>query len=129
MKEIVFSDKAPKPIGPYSQAIKVGNLLFLSGQIGIDPNTGNLVTGGIVAETRQVMNNIRAVLEAANLTLENVIKTTIYLTNLTAFGEVNQIYAEFFSKDFPARSTVGVQALPKSAKVEIEIVAQMLYIT
>ncbi len=123
MKEIIYSEKAPKPIGPYSQAVKLGNLLFLSGQIGINPSTGNLVTGGILAETRQVMGNINAVLEEANLALENVIKVTIFLTNLTAFNEVNQIYAEYFSEDFPARSTIGVQALPKGAKVEIEVIA------
>lgn len=123
MKKIIFSENAPKPIGPYSQAVKVGNLVFLSGQIGIDPKTGNLVAGGIVAETRQVMNNIRAVLAEANLTFENIIKVTIFLSNLADFAEVNQIYSEFFPKDFPARSTVGVQALPKGAKVEIEVIA------
>lgn len=123
MKKIIFSENAPKPIGPYSQAVSVGNLVFLSGQIGIDPKTGNLVTGGIVAETRQVMNNIRAVLAEANLTFENIIKVTIFLSNLADFAEVNQIYSEFFPKDFPARSTVGVQALPKGAKVEIEVIA------
>jgi len=123
MKKIIFSENAPKPIGPYSQAVSVGNLVFLSGQIGIDPKTGNLVAGGIVAETRQVMNNIRAVLAEANLTFENIIKVTIFLSNLADFAEVNQIYSEFFPKDFPARSTVGVQALPKGAKVEIEVIA------
>jgi 2-iminobutanoate/2-iminopropanoate deaminase len=124
MKQIIFSEKAPKPIGSYSQAVEAGNLIFLSGQIGIDPNTGNIVAGGVAAETRQVMDNIRAVLEKANLSLENIIKTTIFLANLADFAEVNQIYAEYFTKDFPARSTIEVKALPKGAKIEIEVIAQ-----
>lgn len=124
MKKIIFSEKAPKPIGPYSQAVEVDNLVFLSGQIGIDPNTGNIVAGGVAAETRQVMANIRAVLEKANLTLADIIKTTIFLANLADFTEVNQIYAEYFTKDFPARSTVEVKSLPKGAKIEIEAIAE-----
>ena len=124
MKKIIYSEKAPKPIGPYSQAVEVGNLVFLSGQIGIDPNTGNIVAGGVAAETRQVMANIRAVLEKANLTFANIIKTTIFLANLADFTEVNQIYAEYFTKDFPARSTVEVKALPKGVKIEIEAIAE-----
>lgn len=123
MKEIIYSESAPRPIGPYSQAVRAGNLLFLSGQIGINPNTGNLVTGGIAAEARQVMSNISAVLEEANLSLENVIKVNIFLTNLSVFNEVNQIYAEYFSEDFPVRSTIEVQGLPKGAKIEIEVIA------
>ena len=124
MKKIIYSEKAPKPIGPYSQAVEVDNLVFLSGQIGIDPNTGNIVAGGVAAETRQVMANIRAVLEKANLTFANIIKTTIFLSNLADFTEVNQIYAEYFTKDFPARSTVEVKALPKGVKIEIEAIAE-----
>lgn len=124
MKKIIFSEKAPKPIGPDSQAVEVDNLVFLSGQIGIDPNTGNIVAGGVAAETRQVMANIRAVLEKANLTLADIIKTTIFLANLADFTEVNQIYAEYFTKDFPARSTVEVKSLPKGAKIEIEAIAE-----
>lgn len=124
MKNIIYTENAPKPIGPYSQAVEVANLVFLSGQIGIEPKTGNIVPGGVAAEARQVMNNIRAVLEEANLTFENVIKVTIFLTNLTVFNEVNQIYGEYFTEDFPARSTIEVQALPKGAKIEIEVVAQ-----
>ena len=124
MKKIIYSEMAPKPIGPYSQAVAVGNLIFLSGQIGIDPNSGNIVAGGVAVETRQVMANIRAVLEKANLTLANIIKTTIFLANLADFTEVNQIYAEYFTKDFPARSTVEVKALPKGAKIEIEVIAE-----
>jgi 2-iminobutanoate/2-iminopropanoate deaminase len=124
MKNIIHSENAPKPIGPYSQAVEIDNLVFLSGQIGIDPKTGNIVPGGVVAEARQVMKNIQAVLEEANLTFENVIKSTIFLTNLTVFNEVNQIYGEYFTEDFPARSTIEVQALPKGAKIEIEVIAQ-----
>jgi 2-iminobutanoate/2-iminopropanoate deaminase len=124
MKEIVYSEKAPKPIGPYSQAVWVGNLIFLSGQIGIDPNTGELVAGGVLAETRQVMNNIGAILAKINLSFDNIIKTTIFLTNLADFAQVNQIYAEYFKQDFPARSTIEVKALPKGAKIEIEVIAQ-----
>jgi 2-iminobutanoate/2-iminopropanoate deaminase len=124
MKNIIYSENAPKPIGPYSQAVEIDNLVFLSGQIGIDPKTGNIVPGGVVAEARQVMKNIQAVLEEANLTFENVIKSTIFLTNLTVFNEVNQIYGEYFTEDFPARSTIEVQALPKGAKIEIEVIAQ-----
>ena len=124
MKKIIYSEKAPKPIGPYSQAVVAGNLIFLSGQIGIDPHTSNIVAGGVTAETRQVMANIRAVLEKANLTFANIIKTTIFLANLADFTEVNKIYAEYFTKDFPARSTVEVKALPKGAKIEIEVIAE-----
>ncbi len=124
MKNIIYSENVPKPIGPYSQAVEIDNLVFLSGQIGIDPKTGNIVQGGIASETRQVMNNIRAVLEEANLSFENVIKVTIFLTNLTVFNEVNQIYGEYFTEDFPARSTIEVQALPKGAKIEIEVIVQ-----
>ncbi|MEO0093695.1 MAG: RidA family protein [candidate division WOR-3 bacterium] len=124
MKEIIYTEKAPKPIGPYSQAVRIGNLIFFSGQIGIDPNTGNLVSGGVGAETRQVMANIKALLTKANLTFSNIIKTTIFLTNLSDFTEVNQIYSEYFTRDFPARSTVAVNALPKGAKIEIEVIAQ-----
>lgn len=123
MKEIIYSEAAPKPIGPYSQAVRLNNLIFFSGQIGIDPKTGNLVTGGIGAETHQVMNNIQAILAEVNLTLENIIKTTIFLTNLADFALVNRIYAEYFTKDFPARSTIEVKALPKGAKIEIEAIA------
>ncbi|MEO0115188.1 MAG: RidA family protein [candidate division WOR-3 bacterium] len=124
MKEIIYTEKAPKPIGPYSQAVRIGNLIFFSGQIGIDPNTGNLVSGGVGAETRQVMANIKALLTKANLTFSNIIKTTIFLTDLSDFTEVNQIYSEYFTRDFPARSTVAVNALPKGAKIEIEVIAQ-----
>ncbi len=126
MKKIIYSDKAPQPIGPYSQAVRVGKLIFLSGQIGIDPNNGNLVSGGITAETHQVMKNIQAILAEAKLSFANIVKTTIFLTNLSDFTEVNQIYAEYLSKDFPARSTIEVKALPKGAKIEIEVIAEIV---
>lgn len=123
MKKIIFSDKAPKPIGPYSQAVQVGNLIFLSGQIGISPATGNLVQGGIVAETRQVFANLQAVLKSANLTLDDIVKTTVYMTDLSKFTEMNNIYNEHFKGDYPARATIQVSALPKGACVEIEAIA------
>lgn len=123
MKRIIFSDKAPKPIGPYSQAVQVGNFIFLSGQIGISPETGNLVDGGIIAQTKQVFANLKSVLENVNLSLDDIIKTTVYLTDLNQFAEMNKIYNEHFTKDYPARATVQVSALPKGACVEIEAIA------
>lgn len=123
MKKIIFSDKAPKPIGPYSQAVQVGNFIFLSGQIGISTETGNLVPGGIVAETKQVFANLKTVLESVNLSLDDIIKTTVYLTDLNQFAEMNKVYNEHFTKDYPARATVQVSALPKSAGIEIEAIA------
>lgn len=123
MKKVIFSDKAPRPIGPYSQAIQVGNLVYLSGQIGILPETGNLVAGGVVAETKQIFANLQAILASINCTFDDIIKTTVYLTDLSKFNEMNNIYSQFFTKDFPARATVQVSALPKGASVEIEAVA------
>lgn len=123
MKKIVYSDKAPKPIGPYSQAIIVDKFIFLSGQIGISPDTGNLVEGGVNAETKQIFANFKAVLESANSSLENIVKTTVYLTDLNKFAEMNKIYNEYFTKDYPARATIQAGALPKGACVEIEAIA------
>jgi 2-iminobutanoate/2-iminopropanoate deaminase len=120
----VLTDKAPKPIGPYSQAVKLGNFVFTSGQIAIDPATGNLVTGDIVAETEQVFANLAAVLEAAGTNLKRAVKVTVFLTDLAHFGKVNEVYARCFSEPFPARSTVQVAALPKGVAVEIEVVAE-----
>ncbi len=122
-KESVFTGKAPKAIGPYSQAIRTNALVFASGQAGLDPQTGDLVTGGIEAETRQALTNIKNVLEAADTTLDAVVKTTVFLVDMAEFPRMNAIYAEFFPKDPPARSTVGVAALPKGAHVEIEAIA------
>lgn len=124
-KRVVSTEKAPAAIGPYSQAIKSGDLLFMSGQIPIDPKTGNLVAGDIDAETRRVMDNIGAVLSAAGAKFENLVKTTIYLTDLGDFAAVNRVYASYFSLDPPARATVQVSALPRGARVEIEAIARV----
>jgi 2-iminobutanoate/2-iminopropanoate deaminase len=122
-KTEIATDKAPKAIGPYSQAVRSGALLFLSGQIPLDPQSGTLVEGGIEAETRQVMANLEGVLNAAGASFDNVVRTTIYLVDLDDFGRVNEIYAQCFSAPFPARATVGVAALPRGARVEIDAVA------
>lgn len=122
-KESVFTSRAPKAIGPYSQAIRINQLVFASGQAGLDPESGELVSGGIEAETRQALTNIKNVLEAADSSLDAVVKTTVFLIDMAEFPRMNAIYAEFFPKDPPARSTVGVAALPKAARVEIEAIA------
>lgn len=122
-KQVIYSDKAPKAIGPYSVANRVGNLIFTAGQLGLDPQTMELVPGGIRAETRQALTNIRHVLEAAGSSLDRVVKTTVFLRDMRDFIEMNEVYAEFFPKDPPARSTVQVAALPKGGAVEIEVVA------
>lgn len=123
MKDIVATDRAPQAIGPYSQGVKGGGFLFLSGQIALDPATGELVEGGVAAETERVMENIAGVLAAAGLDFGSVVKSTIYLTDLAAFGVVNGIYGRRFSVEPPARSTVQVAALPRGACVEIEVIA------
>jgi 2-iminobutanoate/2-iminopropanoate deaminase len=122
-KRTVLSERAPRPIGPYSQGIRAGKLLFLSGQIPIDPQSGALVEGGIEAETRQVLDNLSAVLEAGGSSLSRVVKTTVFLVDLADFPAFNQTYASYFTGDPPARSTVQVAALPKGARVEVEAVA------
>jgi 2-iminobutanoate/2-iminopropanoate deaminase len=122
-KRVILSDKAPKAIGPYSVANRVGNLIFTAGQLGLDPQTMELVPGGIQAETRQALTNIKHVLEAAGSSLDLVVKTTVFLRDLGEFAQMNEVYAEFFPKDPPARSTVQVAALPKGGAVEIEAVA------
>jgi 2-iminobutanoate/2-iminopropanoate deaminase len=124
MKKIIETRGAPAAIGPYSQAIDLGNTVFLSGQIGLDPNKGSMATGGIAHETRQVMDNIREVLRAAGLGFGDVVKTTIFLVSLADFEIVNGIYGEHFTEGFPARSTVQVAALPRGALVEIEVIAR-----
>jgi len=124
MKKVIETRHAPSAIGPYSQAIDVGDTVFLSGQIGLDPQTGTLVSGGIELETRQVLDNIREVLRAAGLGFGDVVKTTIFLINLADFEIVNGVYGEHFTEDFPARSTVQVAALPRGALVEIEVIAK-----
>jgi 2-iminobutanoate/2-iminopropanoate deaminase len=123
MKKQIQTSAAPAAIGPYSQAIQAGNLIFYSGQIPLDPQTGNMVAGGIVAQTRQVMTNMQAVLSASGRTFDDIVKTTIYLTDLADFATVNEIYGEFFTDVPPARACVQVAALPKGAAVEIEWIA------
>lgn len=125
MKKVISAKNAPAAIGPYSQAIAVesgARMVFLSGQIALDPATGQLVTGGIEAETKQVMKNIEAVLKEAGATLENVVKTTIFLKDFNDFATVNQLYGAFFRKDPPARSTIEAARLPRDAKIEIECI-------
>ena len=122
-KEIVSTDKAPGAIGPYSQAIKAGTLLFLSGQIPLDPATGQIVPGGIEPQTRQVFANIAAILEEAGLSFAHVVSATVYVADMNDFGKVNEIYATHFPAPAPARATVQVARLPKDALVEIQVVA------
>ena len=122
-KKIVSTEKAPKAIGPYSQAIRTENLVFTAGQIGLDPATMTIVEGGIEAQTRQVLTNLKHVLEAADSGLNFVVKTTVFLQSMDDFAKMNAVYAEFFPENPPARSTVAVVALPKGALVEIECVA------
>ena len=126
MKKIVNTDSAPAPIGPYNQAVKSGHLLFTSGQIPIDPATGDLISGGIREQTIQVLENLKAVVEAAGGTLDDVVKTTVFLADMADFPELNTLYAEYFGEgNAPARSTIQVAALPKDARVEIEGIAKI----
>ncbi|HPH95348.1 MAG TPA: RidA family protein [Anaerolineaceae bacterium] len=122
-KHAVQTEKAPKAIGPYSIAVQLGNLVFTSGQIGLDPATGAVVEGGIEAETHQVLKNLQAVLEAAGSSLDKVVKTTVFLRDMGDFAKMNAIYSEYFTGVFPARSAVQVAALPKGVAVEIEAIA------
>ena len=123
-KKIIFTDKAPAPIGPYSQAVLSGNTLYTSGQIAINPTTNELVLDTIEQETEQVMQNLKAVLEAANMTFENVIKTTIFIMNMGDFANINTVYAKYFdTENSPARETVQVSCLPKNVNIEISVIA------
>ncbi len=124
MKKVIRTDRAPKAIGPYSQAVQHGDLLFVAGQIGIDPRTGQMIVGNVGDQTRRCIENLRAVLEAAEMDLGNIVKTTIYLASLEDFSEVNKIYGEYFVEDPPARATVEVAGLPLGALVEIEAIAR-----
>lgn len=124
MKKVISTPKAPAAIGPYSQAIQVGNLIYTSGQIPIDPATGQLVEGGIKEQTRQSLSNIQAILQEAGLTMASVVKTTVFMADMADFAEMNSVYAEFFTEPYPARSAVAVKTLPKNALVEIEVVAE-----
>ena len=123
MKKVISTSKAPAAIGPYSQAIPVGNLVFASGQIPIDPATGSFVEGGVKEQARQSLTNVKAILDEAGLTLDNVVKTTVFLADMNDFADVNAVYAEFFAEPYPARSAVAVKTLPKGALVEIEVIA------
>ena len=123
MKKVISTSTAPAAIGPYSQAIQVGNLVFASGQIPIDPATGSFVAGGVKEQARQSLTNVKAILEEAGLTLDNVVKTTVFLADMNDFADVNAVYAEFFAEPYPARSAVAVKTLPKGALVEIEVIA------
>lgn len=123
VKEIVATDRAPRAIGPYSQAVRAGNLLFASGQIPIDPATGEFVSGGVAEQTEQVMRNLSAVFEAAGASLTQVVKTTVFLADMDDFTAMNQVYGRFFGEHPPARATVQAARLPRDAKVEIEAIA------
>jgi 2-iminobutanoate/2-iminopropanoate deaminase len=122
-KKIINTPKAPAPIGPYSQAVQAGSLLFLSGQVAINPSTGNVEATDIASETKQVMENIQAVLTEAGYSFSHVVKTTIFLSDMSLFGAVNEVYGSYFSTDFPARETVAVKGLPKNVNVEISMTA------
>ncbi len=122
-KKVIQTEKAPKAVGPYSQAVDMGSMIFCSGQIAIDPSNNEVLKGSVKEQTTQVMKNIGAVLQSAGLNFNNVIKTTIFLTDMNDFATVNEIYASCFQEPFPARSTVAVAALPKGVNVEIEVIA------
>lgn len=124
-RTVVESDKAPKAIGPYSMAIKKGSFVFTSGQLGLDPVSGNLAEGGVEAETRQALTNLGNILQAAGTGLANIVKTTVFLRDINDFARMNAVYAEFFTENPPARSAFQVAALPKGAAVEIEAVAAL----
>ena len=122
-KQIINTSKAPDPIGPYSQAVKIGGTLFISGQIAIKPETSELIIDDIQKETEQVMANLKAILNEASLGFQHVIKTTIFLKDMSLFSSVNEVYGKFFESDFPARETVAVKSLPKDVNVEISMIA------
>ena len=123
MREGIATDAAPKAIGPYSQGIRVGNLLFCSGQIPLDPATGQLVSGDIAAQTRQVFSNLRGVLDASGASFDHVVRTTVYLADMNDFAAMNEVYATFFASPAPARSTIQAARLPRDARVEIDVIA------
>lgn len=123
MKTIINTPHAPAPIGPYSQAVAAGNFVFISGQIPLDPSTGEIVSADVKAETRLVMDNIKAILTEAGLNFGNVVKTSIFLTDMQSFAQVNEVYGTYFTEMFPARETIQVAALPKNVHVEISVIA------
>jgi len=122
-KEIINTSNAPAPIGPYNQAIKTANLLFVSGQVAIKPSTGEMANSDIIEETHQVLQNLKSILAEAGMDFSNIVKTTIFLSDMSLFSHVNEIYAKYFDGDFPARETVAVKGLPKNANVEISVIA------
>lgn len=122
-KKIINTTSAPAPIGPYSQAVQAGSLLFISGQVAINPATGNVEANDTVSETTLVMNNLKAILQEAGMTFDNVVKTTIFLSDMTLFSTVNEVYGKYFSSEYPARETVAVKGLPKNVNVEISMIA------
>ncbi|MDF7817293.1 RidA family protein [Runella sp. MFBS21] len=122
-KKVIQTEQAPAPIGPYSQAVEANGMVFVAGQIGLNPQTRQLVAGGVEAETAQIMDNIKAILKAANLSLADIVNTTIYVKDLTYFSKINEIYGKYFEGNFPARATVGVNNLPGGAALEIAVVA------
>lgn len=124
-KKIINTNNAPAPIGPYNQAVLAGNLLFISGQIALIPGTAELNNADIATETRQVMENLQAILSAASADFSHVVKTTIFLSDMSLFAEVNEIYGRFFESDYPARETVAVKGLPKNVQVEISMIASL----
>lgn len=124
-KQIILTTHAPAPIGPYSQAVKVGNTLYVSGQIAINPATGEMNMSDIPTETRQVMENLKAVLTAADATFDDIVMTTIFLSDMGDFAAVNAVYGSYFTADFPARATVAVKTLPKNVNVEISVIAAL----
>lgn len=123
MKKVIFSEKAPAAIGPYSQAIEAGGMVFVSGQLPVDASTGEFAPGGVSEQTRQSLENMRHILTEAGLTMNNVVKTTVFLADMALFADMNAVYATYFEGAFPARSAVAVKALPKGALVEIECIA------
>jgi 2-iminobutanoate/2-iminopropanoate deaminase len=122
-KEIIHTNNAPAPIGPYNQAIKTGNLLFVSGQVALKPGTNDMANADIIEETHQVLQNLKSILQEAGMDFSHIVKTTIYLSDMSLFGQVNEIYAKYFEGNFPARETVAVKGLPKNANVEISVIA------
>ncbi len=123
MKKVINTNNAPAPIGPYSQAIAAGNFVFVSGQIPMDPSTGDIASENVKAETKQVMENIKAILSEAGLGFDDIVKTSIFLTDMQTFAQVNEVYGSYFTSQFPARETIQVSALPKNVNVEISVIA------
>ncbi|MDD3804181.1 MAG: RidA family protein [bacterium] len=123
MKKTVFTAKAPAPVGPYSQGVRTGNMLFISGTLPIDPQTGELEEGDIEKQTKRVLENIRIILESENLSMESVVKVNVFLTDMSLFSRVNRVYGDFFKVNPPARSAVGVKSLPKNSEIEMEAIA------